>query len=403
MIGPQPWESRPSRSEPWRAVMALAAGEMRHTLSQPRLLVFLVLLPVVFSTVFALFQTNDVGALRVIVRTPDTPLAQMFVSEVRRDGSQVEAYSAHSINLLARNERDVLLTLPRDFDAQLKSRRPVSVLLVASSSSARAREVNATLNGAAARLQVRLSAGALVPHVAPSAPAGAATGVEARVLKLLSRPVLDVRVEAAATSRLSRNERPSGSNQTTPGMMLMFALLFGAQTGLSLHRDRMNGTLARLRAAPISAVAAIAGKLTGNAVILCIQLAAMVAFGSLALGVHWGNVLVLGVPAVTFAIMASAFGAFCAGITRSSQQLSALSILLVTVMAALGGMWWPLELTPAWMQGLAHALPTYWGMRSFQDVMLRGAGLVGVAGPVFILLGFSALFLVIGARAYRYE
>jgi len=186
-------------------------------------------------------------------------------------------------------------------------------------------------------------------------------------------------------------------------MTLMFALLFGAQTGLALQRERTAGTLARLRAAPVSPFTLVAGKWLGNAAILVVQLAVMVAFSWLALSLGWGRLDALVLPGVAFALAASAFGAFCAAVTRTASQLSAFSILAVCVASALGGLWWPLETVPTWMEGLARLFPTYWGITALQDVILRGAGPAAVLPHTLILLGYAAVFLLVGSRAYRYD
>ena len=145
------------------------------------------------------------------------------------------------------------------------------------------------------------------------------------------------------------------------------------------------------------------GKLLGNALILILQLFAMIAFSSLVLGVHWGNIWALLPPVLAFGFMASSFGGLSAAVTRTSAQLTSFSTLAVTVTSALGGLWWPLDVTPAWMQSLAKLLPTYWGMNALQDVILRGADFSRIIPSTLILLGFGMLFLVVGSRVFRYE
>jgi ABC-2 type transport system permease protein len=108
-------------------------------------------------------------------------------------------------------------------------------------------------------------------------------------------------------------------------------------------------------------------------------------------------------PALTFALTASAFGSLTAAMTRTPAQLTAFSLLAVNLASALGGLWWPIDVTPPWMQVVARALPTFWGMDALQNVMLRGADLISVLPHTLILIGFAALFMVIGSRVFRYE
>lgn len=393
---------RPARApNPFGGLAAIALGEARHALAQPRLLVFLILLPIVFSSVLSLFYGGGPGPVRVLVSGPATPLASALVAEIEGAGGEIEPAGPRAGNLIARNERDVWLRLPADFDARIKAGERAEIGALLPPGSLRSGEVLERLRAAAARLEARFVAGRALREVRPSATPAEVEDAGRRAARLLGRPVLSVRVEEAVAARSASAVVPSGPAQTTPGMTLMFALLFGAQTGLALQRERRRGTLARLHAAPLSGITVIAGKLLGNAAILLLQLAAMVAFGGLVLGVRWGNVAALVAPAFGFALAASALGAACAALTRTPAQLSSFSILAVTTSAALGGLWWPLEVTPAWMQTLARGLPTFWGMDAFQDVMLRGAGVVAVLPHAAVLLGFAALFAAVGARAYR--
>jgi ABC-2 type transport system permease protein len=72
-------------------------------------------------------------------------------------------------------------------------------------------------------------------------------------------------------------------------------------------------------------------------------------------------------------------------------------------MAALGGAWWPLEITPPIYQTVVKALPTTWAMIGFSNVLVRGQGVAGVWPQAAILLGFALVFFVVGIWRFRYE
>jgi ABC-2 type transport system permease protein len=77
--------------------------------------------------------------------------------------------------------------------------------------------------------------------------------------------------------------------------------------------------------------------------------------------------------------------------------------ILMYSIAALGGAWWPSEIMPAWMQGVAKAVPTYWAMQGFSNIITRGLGLQAVLPQAAALVVFGGLFLVVGVRRFRYE
>ena len=73
------------------------------------------------------------------------------------------------------------------------------------------------------------------------------------------------------------------------------------------------------------------------------------------------------------------------------------------ILAALGGCWWPIEITPAWMQKLALALPTGWAMSALHKLVSFGDA------PASVLPHVTAMFLGavvlgwIGTRVFRYQ
>jgi ABC-2 type transport system permease protein len=72
-------------------------------------------------------------------------------------------------------------------------------------------------------------------------------------------------------------------------------------------------------------------------------------------------------------------------------------------LAALGGAWWPLEVTPPLYQSAVQVLPTTWAMRGFNDVIVGGQDVSGVLLEAGVLLGFAVVFLAIGVRRLRFE
>jgi len=111
--------------------------------------------------------------------------------------------------------------------------------------------------------------------------------------------------------------------------------------------------------------------------------------------------LALMVLATTFAI--ASLGMMIAGLARTFAQAAALSNILMYSIAAIGGAWWPIEITPAWMQQIARLTPTFWAMQGYNDIITRGLGLPAVLPEALVLLGFGALFLAFGVWRFRYE
>jgi len=127
-------------------------------------------------------------------------------------------------------------------------------------------------------------------------------------------------------------------------------------------------------------------------------------FGSLVMGVNYfRDPLAIGIMIVTAILAAAAIGTTLATFVKTESQASGLSIMMGMVMALLGGCWYPIELFPSAVQTATRILPTRWAMQGMLDVLVRGQGVTAILPEAGVLLGFAALFFVIGILRFRYE
>lgn len=68
------------------------------------------------------------------------------------------------------------------------------------------------------------------------------------------------------------------------------------------------------------------------------------------------------------------------------------------VLAALGGLWVPVDIFPATMRTIAHALPSYWYAQTGREV---AAGAPPSVRAVLVLAGFTAAFAVLASAVAR--
>jgi len=79
---------------------------------------------------------------------------------------------------------------------------------------------------------------------------------------------------------------------------------------------------------------------------------------------------------ILMVIMSSAFGLMLATLARTERSASAIAVLTSLVLAPLGGCWWPLFITPRWMQFIAKITPHGWATTGFNKLLVfsRNAG-----------------------------
>jgi ABC-2 type transport system permease protein len=195
-----------------------------------------------------------------------------------------------------------------------------------------------------------------------------------------------------------------GFELASAGQLVTWVLITLIGTSNVLVNERLGGTLRRLLVTPTRKATIMAGKICGRLSMGLLQMGLLIGVGAIAFGVDWGQspgALILLV--ITFGVAASAFGLLLGALARTRSQASGLTIMFSMVLAALGGAWWPLEITPPGYQTAVQLLPTTWAMKGFTAVIVRGHGVAEVLPIAGILLLFALVFFSAGLWRFRYE
>jgi len=204
------------------------------------------------------------------------------------------------------------------------------------------------------------------------------------------------------TQRVGDVEPENAGNFVIPGYLVMFVFLAAALGAEVIVRERQNNTLERLLASSVRRESILGGMYAGTAAKGLIQIAIFWAVGILAfdidLGLSPAAVIILSILMV---IMSAAFAIMLAALVRTQRAAGSLAVLFSLVLAPLGGCWWPLFITPSWMQFIAKFTPHGWANTGFNKLMLFGAEFGAVVPEMLVLLGFTALFVIIGIWRFR--
>ena len=201
-----------------------------------------------------------------------------------------------------------------------------------------------------------------------------------------------------------RKEIPSGFEQAVPGILVMFTILvLLTSSGTMLVQERTQGLLRRLASAPISKAEVIAGKWDGRMMLAAIQISAALLVGTFLFKMNWGPNLGM------VMLVLAAWGGFCASaglwlgtVAKTEAQAGGLGALAANGLAALGGCWWPIEVTPEWMQFVQKLLPTGWTMDALHKLISFQSGAQSVIPNVIMLLAAAMVFGWLAVRNFRY-
>ena len=245
------------------------------------------------------------------------------------------------------------------------------------------------------RALIALNAGLVEYATANGGAAPTMAGLEA--VRAREDPVVLV------SSHAGRKPIPTGFSFSLPGVLVMYLmmnlLIFGAT---AVAWERRSGVLRRVAVHPVSRAGYVTGKLYGLVLLAGVQIAFLLVCGRVLfqvnMGEQWFGILV---ALLIYAWVAASLGLAVGLAVRSEERVVGLCVLASMVMAALGGCWWPLEITPDWVQTLAHFFPTAWAMDALHRLISFGDGLEAVRKELGVLVLFGMGANAAAVRAYR--
>jgi ABC-type Na+ efflux pump permease subunit len=202
-----------------------------------------------------------------------------------------------------------------------------------------------------------------------------------------------------------RRRIPSGFEQAIPGIMVMFALLVMTSSGaVLLVIERNQGLLRRLAYTPIPRRAVVLGKWGGKLAVGVVQIAFAMLAGTLIFKMDWGPDLgAVVVVLLVYGALTAALGVLLGSLARTEGQAAGIGVISSIVLAALGGCWWPIEITPSWMQTAQLFLPTGWAMNAMHKLISFGAGPASVLPHVVGMAVAVVVLMAVSTRTFRFE
>ncbi len=197
-------------------------------------------------------------------------------------------------------------------------------------------------------------------------------------------------------------EAEEPSTFVIPGYLVMFVFMAAAFSAEIIVRERQNNTLERLLATSVSRASILGGIFAGTAAKGLIQIAVFWTVGLLVFNMDLGNSPAAAVLlSFLMVVMSSAFAIMLATIARTQRSAGSIALVASLVLAPLGGCWWPLFVTPRWMQFLAKMTPHGWATTGFNKLLVFGGDFSAAVPEMLALLGFTALFAAIALLRFR--
>lgn len=393
----------------WDLVREIVRLRLRRTMADKSNLIWLFLMPLVFAffmgflmgdwnpgpaqrPAFLVCDADDGEASRRLLAPlldhPDFLLVRADTVVTAAQARQLVESGAHPA---------VLLIAPGFGDSLAAGLVPHPRLFHNSERNS-AQKVRQALAGSVAATSARAAAHSLV---GPD-PGEAARFDEVRFEALLAAPRIRLEVATLGRSREADLALTNSRQHSGPSYTLMFTLMFMLMSAKDLVAERRLRTLDRLRLGRASVGDLLAGFFLGNLVIGVGQLGILLTLNSVLFGIDYGDsptTLIL--VGFLFAAFSAAAGVLLGCLSRTPGQADALGMVFGMSLPALGGLWWPLEITPPYMQALGRLLPTGQAITIFHDLIGRGYGLAEAAPHLVGLATWTLALLLAAAWAFR--
>jgi len=192
-----------------------------------------------------------------------------------------------------------------------------------------------------------------------------------------------------------------GFAYTAPANLILFVMINGFVSALTILQLRENGISRRLLAAPrrtweLFAMLAVAPAQQMIAQALFLILAARLFFG-----VHWGDTLGLVLITAAVTSLGVAIVLLMGTVFKTGQQATSLGLWIGVAIGMLGGCSWPLEVVPPFMKTLAHLSPASWAMDAYLELIFDHATVSEIAPDAAIVFAFAVVIAMAGIIRLR--
>lgn len=185
-------------------------------------------------------------------------------------------------------------------------------------------------------------------------------------------------------------------------MNMMFSALFGV--GYVIVRYRKNGMLKRLKATPVTALEYLTAQVISR-LLLIMAITAFVFFGTNLFVdfAMYGSYFTLFLVFALGTISMISLGLLIAARIKSEEMAGGLVNLVSWPMMFLCGVWFSLEGANPIVQDIAEIFPLTHVTTAARAIMVEGAGLMDISYHLTVLIVQSAIFMIIGAWAFRWD
>jgi ABC-2 type transport system permease protein len=190
---------------------------------------------------------------------------------------------------------------------------------------------------------------------------------------------------------------------TAPAILAVLILFFGfLLTGISVLRERSQGTMERLMASPVTRLDIVGGYLLGFLLFALIQTLIIFFYMVYVIKINFqGDLWQILVFQVIIGVGAVCLGTFFSVFARNEFQMMQFIPLIILPQMFLCGLLWPVEQMPDYLQWIAKFLPLTYGVEGIRALMLQGQSLLDIGKDIGVLAAYAVGLMILAGITLR--
>jgi ABC-2 type transport system permease protein len=410
--------------------LSVAFKDVQMLLKDRGQILLLFLVPIgfilAFSAAFAVGRQleEQVIVVPVVNLDPSGEMSALLLKNLNDDrGLQTEDYDQAQAEADLKDETiKMALTIPAGFstDVQAGTRTMLRLMYGPAASNSEVEAVRLVVDGVASDLSLETQ---LVDGLSQM---GAMMGDAPPAVQVFTAERIRVQAESqferskdtplVALSAKWPDQITQGRDDFAPstfgvaGFAVMFAFLAAQITASSIFDEKKEGTFRRLLAAPMGRWELLVGKMLPNFFLAILQMVVIVAVSMVLLPLIGQEVPSLGTSplgliliTILVALCSTSLGVLLAALCRTESQVGGISSLFLWVAGMVGGAFIPAFVLGDFLNAIGKVVPHYWALQAYNDLTIRGLGVVDILPQLAVLAGFTTVFLVIGLLRFKFD
>ncbi len=380
-----------------KKVWALCWLELKQILIKPQSYILMFGMPIIFTLIFGGLLGGS-GNKKVNVSLVDedgSVLSSKYYEDIKKsDLISIEKVTYKEGKQKIENKKSSgIVLIPKDFQKNMLDGRVESIQFQASADFTGGTSVEQVLASTLKKMEIEVSA-------ARDFEKKSNASWEPMYKEIYTK------VEPALIQKESISHDDQKLNNVTgraAGFSILFVMIVMLSATGTILKARQLGVWSRLLGTSVSKVQILTGYILSFFLIGWIQFGVLMILTHSLFDVQWGNLL--GVITLVSVLLLAVIGLalLLASIVKTTEQQSALGNIVVISTCMIGGLYWPIEIEPAWMQTAANFVPQTWAMRGFTELIVRGGTLADIGGYIGILILFAGVFFIISLTRIRYD